>query len=164
MSEDKWERPDAPPPAMFVGQPEREYQKQISDEVMEDIVGQQVLYFAVDIEKTKFHPLYKEAIVKIFLNPVRAFCSVNYSDEDSITDKYGIDRRSSIVVHFPARRLNEDQNVFVREGDFLFYNNEFHEIVKLGEPKELYGNINHKVEIVATCVKDRSGLRVSNRG
>lgn len=163
-TDEKWIRPDSPTPPMFVGEPERNYQKQISDEIFEDVVGQQILYFAVDIDKTKFHPLYKEAINKMFFNPIRIFASIDYEDNNTTIDKYGKDRRSSIKVHFPKKRITDDQNLFVREGDFIYYNSEFHEIAKLEEPKELYGNIEHKIEITAVCVKARSAPNVSNRG
>ena len=50
MSKDnKWKKPDAPPPPMFFGKKERDLVKQINDEVIERVVGQQILYFPLDI-------------------------------------------------------------------------------------------------------------------
>lgn len=160
----KWQRPDAPPPPLFTGVPEADFQKGVSDEILEDVIGQQVLYFPIDANKTQFHKLYKEAIQKIFLNPIRIYAMIEYSDNNTVIDKYTIDRRAVIKVHFAKRRLTEDQNLYVREGDLLFYNNEFHEIAKLEEPSLLYGNIERKIEIIATCVKYRPAPLVSNRG
>lgn len=164
MSNEKWTRPSAPPPPLFTGVPEKNFQKQISDEVTEDIIGQHILYFPIDVEKTNFHPLYKEAIHKVFQNPIRVYCMIKYEDNNTVIDNFTIDRRSSIVVHFAKRRITEDQDLFVREGDLLFYNDEFHEIATLAEPTMLYGDIKTKVEVVATCVKCRSAPIVSNRG
>lgn len=163
MSE-KWKRPDAPPPPLFTGKPEIDFQKGVSDEIIEDIIGQEVLYFPIDMQRTKWHPLYKEAIHKVFLNPIRVKVLIEYSDSNTVINKYTIDRRAVIKVHFPKRRISEDQNLVVREGDFLAYNEEFHEIAKLEEPTMLYGQIQHKIEVMAICVKNRSASIVSNRG
>ena len=56
------------------------------------------------------------------------------------------------------RRLTEDQDLFVREGDFVSYGDIYYEIVSLSEPKQLFGQIDHKMEITATCIKSREGL------
>ena len=73
------------------------------------------------------------------------------------TTDFGVDKRPSIVVHFHKRRLTEDQDLFVREGDFVLYGQQFYEIVTLNEPKELFGQVDHKVEIEAKCIKAREG-------
>jgi hypothetical protein len=61
-------------------------------------------------------------------------------------------------VKFHKRRLTEDQNLFVREGDFVMYGDELYEILTLNEPRQAFGQIDHKFEIVAECVKAREGL------
>ena len=45
---------------------ERDLVKQVNDEIIERVVGQQILYFPIDIETTNYHPLYGEAIEKPF--------------------------------------------------------------------------------------------------
>ena len=57
-----------------------------------------------------------------------------------------------------ARVLTEDQNLFVREGDFVAYGENFYEVVKLEEPKELFGQADKRIEISAECIKSREGL------
>ena len=56
MSE--WERPTQPPSPMFFGEKEKDLVKQINDEIIERVVGQQVLYFPIDVDSTDFHPIY----------------------------------------------------------------------------------------------------------
>jgi len=62
------------------------------------------------------------------------------------------------LVHFHKRRLEEDQDLYVREGDFVLYNDYYYEIVKLSEPKLLFGQANREFEIAATCKRARKGL------
>ena len=73
-------------------------------------------------------------------------------------DNIAIDKKTTAVVKFHKRRLTEDQNLFVREGDFIRYGSIFYEIVKTNEPKQLFGQIEHKFEVVADCIRARDGL------
>jgi hypothetical protein len=65
---------------------------------------------------------------------------------------------TKITVHFHKRRLTEDQDLFVREGDFVLYGEAFYEIVSLKEAKELFGHVDRRVEISAQCIRSREGL------
>ena len=99
----KWERPSQPPAPMFLGEKERNLVKQINDEIIERVVGQQVLYFPIDIDITEYHPLNGE-------------------------------------------------------GDFVRFGSIYYEIVKLNEPKLLFGQPESRFEISADCIRARDGL------
>jgi len=160
MSEDnKWDKPASPPPPMFFGKKERDLVKQVNDEIIERVVGQQVLYFPIDIETTNYHPLYGEAVEKTFLPPVRVHALVEFQGiETSFMENIAVDKATKIKVNFHKRRLTEDQNLFVREGDFVRYGEVFYEIVKLIEPKLLFGQVEHRFEIQAECIRARDGV------
>tara|TARA_R110002124_G_C8961108_1_gene514088 strand:+ start:2466 stop:2954 length:489 start_codon:yes stop_codon:yes gene_type:complete len=155
----EWNRPVKSPPPLFVGEKEKNLVKQVNDEIIERVVGQQVLYFAIDMETTNFHPLYGEAIEKNFLHPIRVFALVEYGGVETVfMDNVGVDKKTTITVNFHKRRLTEDQNLFVREGDFVRYGEIFYEIVKTNEPKQLYGQIDSRFEITTDCIRARDGL------
>ena len=155
----EWNQPSAPPPPLFLGKKERDLVKQVNDELIERVIGQTVVYYPIDIERTNYHDLYGEALKKTFLPPVRVYALVEF---DGITTKYntniGLDKDASITVHFHKRRLTEDQDLYVREGDFVLYGDIYYEIVTLGEPKQLFGQIDHRLEISAKCIRAREGL------
>ena len=154
-----WKRPDAPPPPLFLGKKERDLVKQVNDELIEKVVGQQILYYSIDLETTNFHDLYGEAVEKTFLPPIRIYALVEFSEfATTYSEGIGIDKDSRLNIHFHKRRLTEDQNVFVREGDFVLYGDIYYEIVKLSEPKKLFGQVGESFEISATCKKARKGL------
>ena len=159
MADNKWSKLDAPPPPMFLGEKEKNLVKQINDEIIERVAGQQLLYFPIDIEHTDFHPLYGEAIEKNFLPPVRIFARVEYQGlETNVVDNLGLDKKTALKVMFHKRRLTEDQNLFIREGDFVRYGSIFYEIVKLNEPKHLFGQADIQFEITADCIRARDGV------
>jgi len=153
----KWTQPTQPPPPLFLGEKERDLVKQVNDELIERVIGQTIAYYPIDIERTNYHSLYNEAIVKTFLSPIRVYALVQFQGEETTTDKFGIDKAIKLTVHFHKRRLTEDQNLFVREGDFVSYGKNFYEIVKLKEPKELFGQADRRIEITAECIKSREG-------
>ena len=158
MEEDKWTQPQAPPPPLFLGEKERNLVKQVNDELIERVIGQQVVYYPISIEHTNFHSLYGESIEKTFLPPIRVYALIVWEGFTTTATNFGVDRVSSIIIHFHKRRLTEEQDLFVREGDFVFYGDQYYEIVTLNEPTRLFGQSEHKVEIEAKCVKAREGL------
>ena len=83
-------------------------------------------------------------------------------DYEQLKKNIGLDKQVSITVHFHKRRLTDDQNLYVREGDFVLYGNIYYEIVELNEPKQIFGQNDHKVEISAKCIRSREGLFDAN--
>ena len=159
MSDDnKWSQPESPPPPLFTGKKEKDLVKQVNDEVIERVVGQTVLYYPISLEHTDFHDLYGEAIQKNFLNPVRVYAMVKYASQATTATPLGIDRVEKITISFHKRRLTEDQDLYVREGDFVQYGDHFYEILTLAEPNWLYGQVESKFEITAECTRAREGL------
>lgn len=155
---DEWKRPKSPPPPLFLGKKERDLVKQVNDELVEKVIGQQILYYPIDLEVTNFHSLYGEAIEKTFLPPVRIYALVEFTEfATDYMEGVGIDKSWEIAVHFHRRRLTEDQNVYVREGDFVLYGDNYYEIVKLSEPRKLFGQVDYSFEITATCKRARGG-------
>lgn len=156
--DNKWQQPEDAPPPLFTGEKEKNLVKQVNDELIEKIIGQTILYFPLSIEDTEYHPLYGEAIRKNFLPPVRVHALIQWNDYETQTGTFGADRTSTIEVRFHKRRLTEDQDLYVREGDFVQYDGSYYEIMELKEPRKLFGQDGQSFEIMATCKKAREGL------
>lgn len=158
MADNKWTRPTNPPPPLFLGQKERNLVKQVNDELLERVIGQPILYLPVSMEYSNFHPLYGEAIEKCFLPPVRVYVLVDFEAIETTTENFGLDKMHTINVKFHERRLHEDQDTYVREGDYIQYGHTFYEIVTLTEDRPLFGQVDHLFQIMAKCVRTRKGL------
>ena len=157
-NDNKWKQPDSPPPPLYLGKKEKDYVKQINDEVIERIVGQTVVYYPVSLEHTNYHDLYGEALQKNFLNPIRVYAMVKFESQNTSTTPLGVDRIEKISIMFHKRRLSEEQDLFVREGDFVQYGDQLYEILTLTEPKWLFGQVESKFEIAASCIRAREGI------
>lgn len=154
---DKWSQPSAPPPPMFFGKKERDLVKQVNDELAERVIGQTIVYYPVDIDKTDFHPLYGESVNKVCLPPVRVYAYVQVENEQT-NDKYSYEYKTKLSVHFHYKRLTADQNLNVRAGDFVQYGDVFYEIVRLYDDTRYYfGQVYHQFQVSAECRKARKG-------
>ena len=75
----RWKRPDAPPPPLFFGEKERNLVKQVNDELIEKVIGQQILYYPIDIV---LYGEYYYEIVKLS-EDTKLFGQVDYGFEIS---------------------------------------------------------------------------------
>lgn len=154
----KWTRPQTAPAPMFFGEKERNLVKQVNDELAERVLGQTIAYYPISIEESNFNDIYGEAKEKVSLPPVRVFAYVEVQNDQTNT-KYGYEYQTKLIVNFHRRRLVEDQNLFVRVGDFVQYGDVFYEIVKTyNDTRYYFGQIEHKFQISAECVKAREGV------
>lgn len=148
---------DSPPPPLFLGRKEKDLVKQVNDELIERVIGQQIIYYPISREFTDFHPVYGEAIQKTFLSPIKVFALVTWEGSSTNLETFGIDKRNSLTIKFHKRRLVEDQDLFIKEGDFILYDALFYEIANLNDAKVLFGQ-DTAFEIVAKCIRARDSV------
>jgi hypothetical protein len=153
----KWNQPAAPPAPMFFGKKERDLVKQVNDELSERVIGQPIAYYPISTEESNFNETYGEAVEKVSLPPVRVYAYVDVANEQS-NEKFGYEYQTKLTVYFSERRITEDQNLYVRVGDFIQYGEFFYEIVKTFDDTRYYfGQVEHKFQIAAECVRARKG-------
>ena len=153
-----WKQPENPPPPLFLGQKERDMVKQVNDELIERVIGQTILYYPLNVDSSGYHHIYGESLNKAFSDPVKINVLVEWDGFQTETTNLGVDRKSSITVHFHKRRLFEDQDLYVTEGDFILYGDAYYEVATINEPKQLFGQITKRIEISVKCIKSRSGI------
>tara|TARA_Y100000310_G_scaffold212398_1_gene213240 strand:- start:218 stop:733 length:516 start_codon:yes stop_codon:yes gene_type:complete len=154
----KWQQPTAPPPPMFFGEKERDLVKQVNDELSERVLGQTVAYYSISMEESNFNTTYGEAIDKVTLPPVRVYAYVVVENEQT-NERYGYEYQTKLTVNFNRKRLVDDQNLFVRAGDFIQYGDQFYEITKTyNDTRYYFGQVEHKFQISAECIKARQGV------
>jgi hypothetical protein len=157
----EWQRPETEPPGIFVGKKERDLVYQLNSEIQERVIGQAIAYYSISAEHSSRHDLYNESINKVSYPPVRIYAMVDKQESEVRQTKYGIDQQRQINVYFHKRRLVEDQDVFVRAGDYVAWSDELYEIVKVTQPKHLWGKDNDFFEVATVCRRARrSAFRV----
>jgi len=143
---------------MFFGKKEKDLVKQVNDELSERVVGQPIAYYSISLEDTNFNTTYGEAINKISLPPIRVYAYVEVDNEQT-NERYGYEYETSLVIYFSEKRITEDQDLYVRVGDFVQYGDQFYEIVRTYDDTRYYfGQVEHKFQIAAECVRSREGV------
>lgn len=143
-------------PAMFWGDKEKSFQKQVATELVERVVNEYVLYFPIRVDN--YHPLYGESIVKFYDDPLRLPCIVEWKGTENKNEKFSVDNLPSIIVHVLKRRVEEDLKLNIVVGDFIQYGRDFYEIVAVEAPTKLFYSFNMYVELNLTCVKARNSV------
>ena len=92
------------------------------------------------------------------------YALVEYVGSDRVQQKYGFANVYNINVHMHKRRLTEDQDLFVRLGDFMQYDEMYFEIIDVFEPRYLFGqdsaftSTETSIEVTAVGKQARRGL------
>jgi len=129
---------------LFITQREIDYFNDIAKEVIKDIIGQQIIYWPVSTLKTKIHPVYNEAVKKIFENPLRVDALVGQPNWETKMDQFGAEQDNKLEVFIQARDLDQ-KGIVVSEGDFFTYGEQAYEIVSAVNINNFFGQVEHDI-------------------
>ena len=68
----------------------------LTKEVVKDVIGEKIYYYAISATRTKIHDVYDEAPEKVFENPIEIECLVNYKEPEFVTNQYGVEKTQNI--------------------------------------------------------------------
>lgn len=139
---------------LFVTDREISFVNLISRELIQHVVGETIYYYAISVEKTRVHRIYREAIKKTWAPPVQINALVRYDSPTTRTTQEGVDTEYNLEVYFHNQELGE-RNVVPREGDFVEYGGVFYEIATVTQPQLIFGQIQNKILTKCTCVISR---------
>jgi len=128
----------------------------ISKEFIKDIVGQYIVYFSVSILKTQVHPVYDEAVEKIFENPIKLDVLANQPERSAKWDLFGTEGDTSLELYVQTRDLI-DKGVSVSSGDFFIYGDEVYEVMNAIDTDNIYGQAEYDKTIKVTGKLSRIG-------
>ncbi len=130
----------------------------ITKEVIKDIVGQKIYYYAINEIKTATHDVYNEALQKVFDNPIAIDALVGTTSQtETKIDAFGVDAKFKIEVYIQYRDL-VDKGINVNIGDFFSFGSVFYEITERMFMRSIYGQIEHKDGIKLIGTKAREDL------
>lgn len=145
---------------LFVSPREINFINDIAKELVKDVVGQKIYYFAINEIKSHVHDVYEESPDKIFETPIELECLVKYSPQEITTNKFGSEEYYTIEAYIQVRDLI-DKGIDLVEGDFFSFGDTFFEIVKAPRTETIFGQIEHKSFITITGKQSRKGQFLS---
>lgn len=140
----------------FITEKELAFIDKINKELLQNVSGQEVIYYAISLEHTQVHDLYNESIDKVWFSPVRINARVEWDNPGVDSTMLSLDSKFNCTAFFHDTEL-EERNVKPKEGDFLEFGGVVFEITSVTRPQLVYGQVNKKIQVACRCVPSREG-------
>ena len=111
--------------ALFGGSRDISLFKNVSKELINDIIQTEVAYYKFALEQTNVN-VYGEAPGKNYYEPLKIACLINRTDQAWSSDQFGSDINKIIQFSFLKDELKEI-NLIPEVGDLLLFRNNFYE-------------------------------------
>lgn len=132
--------------SIFLSRREKEFIDSITKELINDVIGQSIILFKVNGDYTNEDNIYGESSNKIFYPGVQFNSLIEELDPDIVTSERGLSQNREIELFAQKENLS-DLDVFPEEGDFLYWDEQFFEITKVFQLKNLQGIPTKKITI-----------------
>ena len=148
----------------FIPQKEFDLINQMNEELIDEIVGQSVDIYKVNIERTEDN-VYGESTAKYYDIGFRVNCLIEYAEPEVIQDEFGVDVHGNISMLFHRENWSSGSlHLYPEMGDIVDWNDFYWEINGTTEPQLFGGHPNFKHNIVATAHRSRlSSLQIEER-
>jgi hypothetical protein len=128
---------------LFIGPREQQFMADITKEYVKDIVGQFIIYFPVSVLHTQIHPVYDEAVEKIFENPIKLDILAEQPERSNRWDQFGTEGDTTLEVYVQPRDLI-DKGLQITGGDYFLYGEEVYEIIGVVDVENIYGQVEYE--------------------
>lgn len=140
----------------FITEKEIAFINKINRELIQDFVGQEIIYYAISEEHTVSHDLYRESIDKVWFSPVKINARVEYDNTVVEASNLTLDSKHELTVWFHNEELN-DRNVSPKDGDFVEFSQIVFEITSVTTPELVFGQPNNRIMTRCVCKPSREG-------
>jgi len=143
---------------LFLTPRELNFISDITKELVKDVVGQKVYYYAVNENKTRSDDVYNEATTKVFDGPIALDALVDsLFQSDTKVDQFGVDTQYKIEAYVQWRDL-VDKGLALSVGDFFSFGDVFYEVTDMMVMRNIYGMPEHKDGVKLIGIKARDGM------
>ena len=148
----------------FLPQKEINVINDMNEELIDEIVGQSVDVYKVNIDRTNEN-IYGESTTKYYDVGFRVNCLIQYNEPEIEQTEFGADLNANIEMYFQRENLASGSlNFYPEMGDIVDWNDFYWEINGTSEPQLIAGHPNFKHNIVATAHRSRlSTLQIEER-
>ena len=148
----------------FIPQKEIRMIDSMNEELIDDIIGQSVDIYKVNIDNTEDN-IYGESTTKYYDKGFRVNCLILFNEPDINQDEFGTDVNSTLEMYFQRNNLASGSlNFHPEPGDIVDWNDFYWEIDGVTEPQLIAGHPEYKHQIKATAHRSRlSSLQIEER-
>ncbi len=141
---------------LFISNREISLIADLTKELIRDIAGQKVYYYAISEQKTKNHEVYNESADKVWDAPVELPALVGSPEREVKSDIFGPEHLSKLEVFLQHKDM-VDIGVNVSVGDFVRYGDTMYEIANVTNLRNIFGHVEHTDGYKLDCVQARKG-------
>lgn len=127
---------------LFITSREQNFIHDLTSEFLKDIVGQQITYYPISTMKTQVHPVYEEAIEKIFEHPILLDVLAAQPEWETKWNQFGNEQGAKVELFIQARDLI-DKGYNINEGDFFVYDSAVWEILSFVNMNNIFGQVEY---------------------
>lgn len=141
---------------LFITPRELNFISDTTKELVKDVIGQKIYYYAINEHKTRVDDVYNESTQKVYDKPIVIDALVdNKFQVDTKINEFGVDQQYKIEVFIQYRDL-VDKGINVAIGDFFSFSDIFYEITDETIIRNIYGLPEHKdgVRIIGTKARE----------
>ena len=137
-------------PNLFIDEQEIALFNEINFELIETVVGQYIIYYPVDVERTQIN-IYGESTKKVFKDSFEIKALVLYEEPEVTTTQFGQDTIYSIEIYLHKYTINQIKDFKPSEGDYVKFGDVYYEITGINEPQLIYGDPLNRIMTKCTC-------------
>jgi hypothetical protein len=148
--------------ARFVLERDIRFFRDISRELVDDVISTAVVLYKLIIEESKTN-LYGESLGKTYYKPVQLDCIIERSDTTVNYEGFGADKAQNVEFRFNKFSL-EEVGFYPEIGDIIFHNEGYFEIDDVNEDQLIGGRPDEKYSIIcSTFMSRRTTIQTEER-
>jgi hypothetical protein len=129
---------------LFITSKEIQLIQDLSSEIIKDVIGQYIIVYPVSTLKTNIHPVYEEAIQKIFETPIKLDVLAGPPERRNEFGARGYNNYSTVEILVQARDMIA-KNFEPQPGDFFVYGRETYEVKTATVIGNIFGQAEYEV-------------------
>jgi hypothetical protein len=124
--------------ALFSGQRDMSLFRTLNKELINDIIDTEVYYYKLVISDTNVN-VYGEGKDKVYYNPVKVPCLIEYNTIDQVSDDFGQSYTRTAIFKFLKDTLKDDKDIYPEVGDIVDWMGEYFQIDSINEAQFFAG-------------------------
>lgn len=125
-------------PRLFIGSKDVAFISDLAMELIKDVIGQKIYYYAISTMASNIHRVYQESTSKVFEAPVALDVLAGQPEWETKSFKFGVEQTAKVEIIVQARDLL-DKNMTLNEGDYFTYGDAAFEIVSYLNLNNIFG-------------------------
>ena len=147
----------------FLSRREKSFIDKITTELINSVIQQSAIYYKINSEYTDENDIYGESSSKIFYSGVSFYALIEFLEPEIFVSNQGLNQTREITI-FAQKHYLSKLGIFVEEGDFIYWDNQYFEITKTLDIKNLHGLPDKKITIqIEAKSSDLSQVNVIER-